>query len=93
MKAFILQSSKTATQSGSGSKKWTIEFIDQQTGKYCENYMGWTGSTNPHEQIKLKFDSLEQAIAFAVKNKIAYEIIYAHKSKNPPKSYAKNFTG
>jgi hypothetical protein len=92
MKAIILQSSKSVTQSGESNKKWILEFEEDKTKRYIEDYMHWTGCSDSSSQVHIKFDTMEEAVFFATKNNIFYEVIQSHQKKMRPKSYAKNFS-
>ena len=77
----------------SGTKKfdkWIIEFITDKPG--INPLMGWESSTDTNSEIKLEFSSREQAIDYAKKNKINYELIEPKIRKVIKKSYADNFT-
>ena len=54
--------------------------------------MGWWGSDFTQGQVILKFDTCEQAVAYADANGIAYQVEQPP-AKNPikPKVYADNF--
>ena len=78
-------------QSGLGnSKNWILEFFDKKTS--LNPLMGWESSSNTLSEIKLEFTTKENAISYAKKNKLNYEIIEPQKSKIIKKSYADNFT-
>ena len=78
-------------QSGLGkTKSWVLEFFDDK--KTINPLMGWESSTNTLTEIKLEFSSKENAIIYAKKNKLEYEIIEPQKTKVIKKSYADNFT-
>ena len=53
--------------------------------------MGWESSTNTLSELNLEFSSKEEAIKYAKKNNINYEIIEPKKRKIIKKSYADNF--
>ena len=53
--------------------------------------MGWIGSGDMRGQIKLKFSSKEEAIAYAKRNKINFSIKDPNKRRHQPKSYSDNF--
>jgi hypothetical protein len=53
--------------------------------------MGWTSSSNTGEQIKLKFETQEQAIAYAKENNIQFDLTTHKKNKLIIKAYADNF--
>jgi NADH dehydrogenase (ubiquinone) Fe-S protein 4 len=91
MKAIILQSSKSATQSGNGSEKWILEFETEKSGRYIESHRSMVSCDDPTTQVHLEFEKAEDAIDYANKNNIQYELIEAHKRVIKPKSYAKNF--
>jgi NADH dehydrogenase (ubiquinone) Fe-S protein 4 len=91
MKAKIYKPSKTAMQSGVKKfDKWIIEFITEKPG--INPLMGWESSTDTSSELKLEFSSKEQAIEYAKKNKINFEIIEPKIRKIVKKSYADNFT-
>ena len=89
-KAKIYIPSKTATQSGRGKlKKWVLEFETKDPS--INPLMGWETSTDTLEEVTLKFSTKEQAIDYAKKNNISFEIIEPKKRQFVIKSYADNF--
>ena len=89
-KAKIYKPAKTAMQSGlAKSKNWILEYIVEKTG--VNPLMGWESSSNTLSEIKLEFSSKENAIKYAKKNKINFEIIEPKNKKFIKKSYADNF--
>jgi len=91
MKAVILQPSKCLTQSGRALKKYLLIAVDAKDKRYHELNNNWTGCSDPNAQIKMQFDTLEDAVNFAKQNNIEYEYIKANLPKPPKKSYASNF--
>ncbi|MDC0853986.1 ETC complex I subunit [Candidatus Pelagibacter sp.] len=90
-KAKIYKPSKTAMQSGTKKfNKWIIEFITEKPG--INPLMGWESSSDTYSELNLEFKSKEDAIEYAKKNKIDYEIIEPKSRKINKKSYADNFT-
>lgn len=78
-------------QSGlGGTKKWILEF-QKEKNKFKESLMGWIGSSDTSEQVRLYFESVEDAINFANKNKIEYNLVSETKKKYSAKSYSDNF--
>ena len=53
--------------------------------------MGWESSSDTYSELKLEFSSKEQAIDYAKKKKIDFELIEPRKRKTVKKSYADNF--
>jgi len=70
--------------------KWVLEFITKDKG--INPLMGWESSTNTMSEINLEFSSQEEAIKYAKKNNINYELIEPKERKIIKKSYANNFT-
>lgn len=74
-------------QSGLGKTKvWHLE-RDSSHLFYIDPLMGWIGSKDSTKHIVLKFDSLEKAISYAKKCKIAYRVEIPKYSKKLPKQY------
>ena len=91
MKAKIYKPSKTAMQSGrSKYNKWVLKFSDQKNQRK-DNMMGWNGGSSTVSQIELKFSSKEEAVSYAKRNSIDYEILETSERKVINKSYADNF--
>ena len=87
----IYKPAKSSMQSGYGkTKKWLAEYIsNEQTNK--DALMGWNSSKDTNSQIKLFFDTKEQAIEWAKNNKYQYFIEESKAKKIKIKSYAANF--
>ena len=91
---------KTAMQSGRGktientqqhAHVWVGEYVANQAQR-PENLMGWNGSGDTQKQIKLQFDTVDSAIAYAKKNNLNYIVEYPKQRIIKPKSYADNFS-
>ena len=90
-KAKIYSPNKSAMQSGLGkSNKWILEFETKDPSK--NPLMGWESSSDTYSELNLEFKSKEDAIEYAKKNKIDYELIEPKTRKINKKSYADNFT-
>ncbi len=91
MLARIYQPTKTAMQSGRAkTRQWVLEY-DSAGNRFVEPLMGWTGSTTTLGQLMLKFDSKEQAIAFAEKRGIPYEVEEPHERTLARRAYSDNY--
>ena len=91
MKARIFRPTKSAMQSGrANTKHWKLEF-EQDGSRYIESLMGWTGSNDMTQEIKLWFETKDQAVAYAEKHQILYEVEEPEERDIVPKSYAENF--
>ena len=91
MKAKIFKPAKTAMQSGrSKFNKWVLKFSDKKN-QLKDTMMGWNGGSSTISQIELKFSSKEEAVKYAKKNGIDYEVLETSERKVINKSYADNF--
>ena len=89
-KAKIYKPTKTSTQSGVGkTKKRILEYIDDSIS--INPLMGWESSTNTLSELKLFFDTKDQAIEYANKNKIGFVLIENNQRSFVKKSYTDNF--
>ena len=89
-KAKIYIPNKSAMQSGLGkSTKWILEYETKDPTK--NPLMGWESSSDTLSELKLEFSSKENAINYAKKKRIDYELIEPKKRKVVKKSYADNF--
>ncbi|MEM6491914.1 MAG: ETC complex I subunit, partial [Pseudomonadota bacterium] len=70
----IYQPAKTAMQSGRAKTGgWVLE-PDDASARAPDPLMGWISSDDTLSQIKLRFDSKEDAIAFAQKRGLPYVV-------------------
>ena len=89
-KAKIYIPNKSAMQSGLGKMdKWILEF--ETKNPTTNPLMGWESSSDTLTELRLEFSSKENAINYAKKRKIIYEVIEPKKRKIIKKSYANNF--
>ena len=89
--ARIYRPSRTAMQSGKGNARgWVLDYepAEQRT---TDPLMGWTSSGDMKQQLKLTFDSREEAIAYADRNGIAYRLFQPAPERLLKKSYSENF--
>ena len=91
MEARIYRPAQTAMQSGHGKvRDWVLEF-EASAAKTLDPLMGGTSSADTDEQVRLRFPTKEEAIAYARKRGLAYRLDEAHERKIRPKAYADNF--
>lgn len=91
MRARIYKPAKNAMQSGRArTNAWLLEF-EPETAKRPDPLMGWTSSNDMRQQVQLEFDTAEEAIAYAEKSAISYQVFEPHTAKARPKSYGDNF--
>lgn len=92
MVARIYQPAKNAMQSGRGnSDHWLMDF-EASAAKRVEPLMGWTSASDmQNNEVRLKFDSREAAIAFAEKHGIDYQLIPPTPKRHRIRTYSDNF--
>jgi hypothetical protein len=91
MVARIYKPSRNAMQSGMArTKEWVLE-LEPEVRREVEPLMGWTSSADTRQQVRLSFDTREQAEAYAQKNGIAYELVPEAPARTQKKSYSDNF--
>ena len=89
-KVKIYKPTKTAMQSGKkNTKKWLIEF--DTFNSEVSPLMGWISSKDTMSEVKLEFDTKDQAINYAKKNNLNYYVLEPQKRKIIKKSYSDNF--
>jgi hypothetical protein len=87
----IFQPSKTAMQSGRRkTHRWVVQF-ERDAPQVADPLMGWIGSSDTRPQLRLLFDTREEAIAFAQRNHLSYVVHEPGAHTVRPKSYAENF--
>jgi len=86
----IYQQPKTAMQSGrAGTAEWVLEF--EPALQRADPLMGWIGGGDTQTQVHLRFDTKEEAVAYAERNALAYDLELPRVRKFVPKSYSDNF--
>jgi hypothetical protein len=78
-------------QSGQAkTRDWVLEF-EQSAPREIDPLMGWTSSGDTLTQVRLYFDTQEEAVAYATKNGIPFRVLPDNPRKVVKKSYAENF--
>ncbi len=89
--ARIFRPPKTAMQSGwAGTREWVLVYQPDEPQR-ADPLMGWIGGGNTRAQVQLRFETREEAVAFAEKAWIAYEVDTPPPRRFVPKYYAENF--
>lgn len=74
MLAKIYKPSRSAMQSGyAKTQEWVLEFTPQKD-KPVDPLMGWIGSSETVSQVRLAFDSVEEAVAYAERHGIPHQV-------------------
>lgn len=91
MLAKIYRPTKNAMQSGQGaSRRWVLEF-EPAMAPPPEMLMGWTSSADTNQQVRLYFESKDQAIAFARRHSIPHQVSEPAETTRVIKAYSDNF--
>ena len=91
MIARIYRPANNAMQSGKAkTRDWLLEFAPDSARK-SDALMGWTQSSDMNGQIKLAFDSRDEAVAYAQAHRLAFQVFEPKTSKRIIKAYADNF--
>lgn len=91
MTARIYRPSKNATQSGMGKTKlWRLDYLPESP-RTIEPLMGWTSSSDMNSQIRLDFETREEAVAYAERNGIAYRVEEPKPETRKTVVYSDNF--
>ncbi len=91
MTARIYRPARTAMQSGKGKTRQWILVHESATPREIDPLMGYTTSGDVQAQVRLSFDTLEAAEAYAQKNGIAYSVQPSHDATPKRQSYTDNF--
>jgi hypothetical protein len=89
--ARIYQPAKTAMQSGRAqTRKWVLEY-EPASRRDPDPLMGWSSAKDTLNEVHLRFDTLDEALAFAKKLDLEYTLIETQARAPKAKSYADNF--
>ncbi len=91
MTARIYRPARTAMQSGTAkTKDWVLDYEPEQP-RAIEPLMGWTSSGDMKQQVRLSFETKEEAIAYCEREGIPYEVFDSKPSKRQRIAYSDNF--
>jgi hypothetical protein len=91
-RARIFLPPRTAMQSGQAkTHHWVLEF-EPSMAKTTDPLMGWTGSSDMlATEVRLMFDSREDAVAYAQRHGISFDLEIPAERRLRPRAYADNF--
>lgn len=92
MQVRIYRPAKTAMQSGKGNTKaWVLEY-EPAAPKQADPLMGWLGSDDTTQQVRIKFAAKAEAVAYAKRKGLDFQVFEeATKKPVPAKNYSDNF--
>jgi hypothetical protein len=89
--ARIYKPTKTAMQSGTAkTKEWVLDYEPEQA-RMVEPLMGWTSSSDMKQQLTLRFDTKEEAVAYCEQRGIPYQVAEPKATARRAMAYADNF--
>jgi hypothetical protein len=78
-------------QSGQArTKKWVLEY-EPESPREADPLMGWTSSSDMKSQIRLRFETKEEAVAYAERNGVPYRLHEPAERSRIKRSYSDNF--
>jgi hypothetical protein len=90
-RARIFEQPKSAMQSGrAGIHEWILEF-EPAAPRRADPLMGWISSGDTQSQVRLRFESRDEAVAYAVAQGLSYEVELPQERRVKPKAYSDNF--
>jgi hypothetical protein len=91
MTARIYKPARTAMQSGTANtKEWVLDYEPEQP-RTVEPLMGWTSSGDMKQEVRLRFDTKEEAIAYCEREGIAYQVFESKPNTRLRIAYSDNF--
>lgn len=91
MTARIYKPARSAMQSGTGRTKLWVLVHDAERPRSVEPLMGWTSSSDMKAQVTLRFETKEEAIAYAERKGIAYRVDEPKPAARRTMAYSDNF--
>ncbi len=78
-------------QSGvAGTQEWVLDFEPTER-QHQDPLMGWNGGASTQRQVRLLFPSQADAVAYAERAGLAYDLEISPVRVHKPKAYADNF--
>ena len=91
MTARIYKPARNAMQSGTAKTKlWVLDY-EPEAPRTVEPLMGWTSSTDMKSQIRLRFATKEEAIAYCEREGIPFQVIEPKEPTRRSIAYSDNF--
>lgn len=91
MLARIYRPAKSAMQSGlAKTHDWVLEF-EPASARTPNPLTGWTASDDMNGQVRISFDTREEAVAYAQRHGIPFQLQSPNTPRKIIKAYADNF--
>ena len=90
MTARIFKPAKNAMQSGTAkTREWQLDYEPEQP-RVIEPLMGWTSSGDMKQQVTIRFDTKEEAVAYCEREGIPYQVFDPKEPTRRQAAYADN---
>jgi hypothetical protein len=91
VRARVYRRSPNPMQSGRAhTSAWIVEF-EPQLKPGIDPLMGWTSSADPLQQVRMSFNSLDEALAYCRRQRLATDVEMPAPHRPKAKSYTDNF--
>ena len=91
MLARIYKPSKSSMSSGRArTKDWVLEF-EPASARRLDPLMGWSASSDMDGQVKMSFETSQEAVAYCQAHGIAFQLTPEKPRRHVIKAYADNF--
>ncbi len=91
MVARIYRPARNAMQQGdANTREWLLDF-ESETPRTVDPLMGWISNADTQPQVRLYFDTREEAIEFAKRQGIPFRVTEPKEARRVIKAYADNF--
>jgi hypothetical protein len=91
MLARIYKPARTAMQSGAAkTKEWVLEYAPEKP-REIEPLMGWTASADMNQQVRLRFETKEEAVAYCERHGVPFRVFAPNEPARRKIAYADNF--
>ena len=91
MTARIFKPAKNAMQSGRAkTREWQLDYEPEEP-RAVEPLMGWTSSGDMNQQLRLRFETREEAVAYCERHGIPYQVMEPKPVARRGMSYSDNF--
>jgi hypothetical protein len=91
VRARLYRQPKSAMQSGHArTREWVLEW-ERTEAQRADPIMGWIGSGDTQRQVRLRFDTREEAERYAASEGLTLEVELTPERVIRPKAYADNF--
>jgi hypothetical protein len=91
MVARIYRPARTAMSSGQAkTQRWVLDY-EPERAKSIEPLMGYTSSDDMRSQVRLEFDTREEAVSYAERNGVPYQVFEPKERVRTAIAYSDNF--